>query len=87
MLFTLTSMTTIGYGDLVPSTDAGKWFTMAFVTVGLAVLFLYLGRWGNTLARGFRYFYRYRHVEIRKASPLYNRPHASAVGGLNRYCK
>lgn len=38
--FTATTLTTIGYGDLVPSTDASKLMTVAFALSGVA-MFLY----------------------------------------------
>ena len=37
--FITVTMTTIGYGDVTPTTDLGKIFTMVYIIVGLAVVF------------------------------------------------
>ncbi len=41
LYFSTVTLTTIGYGDLAPKTDAGKLFTVGFVLVGVSV-FLYI---------------------------------------------
>ncbi len=41
--FTATTLMTIGYGDLVPSTDASKLVTVAFALSGVAVFLYGLG--------------------------------------------
>jgi voltage-gated potassium channel len=37
--FTTMTLTTVGYGDFSPQTDAGKLFTAAFALVGVALFF------------------------------------------------
>ena len=36
------AVTTVGFGDLVPTTDAAKLFTVAYVIAGISVLGLFL---------------------------------------------
>ncbi len=38
LYFTVMTLTTIGYGDITPQTDAGKLFTVAYSLVGLAAI-------------------------------------------------
>ncbi len=37
LYFSVISITTVGYGDLVPSTPAGKFFTVVFLLVGVGL--------------------------------------------------
>lgn len=38
LYFTVITLTTIGYGDFAPETDAGKLFTVAYSLIGLAAI-------------------------------------------------
>lgn len=58
--FCVVTLATVGYGDITPTTDAGKIFTMFYIIVGLAIIggfFATLGkliRPGKILERGER---------------------------------
>ncbi len=47
--FVVVTITTIGYGDLVPSTSVGKLFTMFFSFFGIAMAFYFVGVIGTNL--------------------------------------
>jgi hypothetical protein len=58
--FCVVTLATVGYGDITPTTDAGKIFTIFYIVVGLAIIggfFATLGkliRPGKLLERGER---------------------------------
>jgi len=45
--FSVVSLTTVGYGDITPVTDAGKIFTMFYLLAGIGLI----GATVNTMAR------------------------------------
>lgn len=44
LYFSVTTLTTVGYGDFSPQTTAGKLFTVLYVLVGVGLLLAFLGR-------------------------------------------
>jgi hypothetical protein len=54
--FTVVSLTTVGYGDLAPTTDATRVFTALFILAGVAVVVSAVAVIGNNYLenRGFR---------------------------------
>ncbi|KAB0269207.1 potassium channel family protein [Microvirga brassicacearum] len=49
--FAVVTIATIGYGDLVPKTAAGKIFTIAYVICGLGIFVAAVGALGEHIAR------------------------------------
>ena len=45
------TLTTIGYGDLVPYTDTGKIFTIVYVFLGLGVILAFVGVITKTMTK------------------------------------
>ena len=44
LYFSVTTLTTVGYGDLAPSTPGSKVFTIIYLLVGVGVLVAFVGR-------------------------------------------
>jgi len=42
LYFSVVAVTTVGFGDLTPSTEASKLFTVAYVLVGISIITTYL---------------------------------------------
>lgn len=40
--FSVVTITTVGFGDLAPSTDGGKLFTVAYIITGVSIIATYL---------------------------------------------
>ena len=50
LYFSVITLTTVGYGDLSPSTDIGKIFTMVYIFVGLGILIGFITVMGERIA-------------------------------------
>lgn len=57
LLYSITVITTIGYGHIAPSTIAGKIFSMFYAIVGMPLFLLYLSNIGNIFATSFKWTY------------------------------
>lgn len=56
-LYSLTVITTIGYGNVAPRTALGKAVTIGYAIIGIPLMLLYLTNIGDGLAKSFKYMY------------------------------
>jgi len=49
LYFTVITLTTVGYGDLAPSTTAGRLFTVFFVLIGVGLLVAFVSEVARTM--------------------------------------
>ncbi|XP_067014989.2 potassium channel subfamily K member 18-like [Anabrus simplex] len=56
-LYSLTLITTIGYGSVAPKTPWGKVITIVYALIGIPLMLVYLSTVGDVLARNFRRLY------------------------------
>ncbi|MFH1820900.1 MAG: potassium channel family protein [Methanobacteriota archaeon] len=49
--FSITTLTTVGFGDLHPTTEISRLFTAIYVLLGVAIAFATLGGLGTTIRR------------------------------------
>ncbi|TRY67796.1 hypothetical protein TCAL_15883 [Tigriopus californicus] len=57
LLFTITIMTTIGYGHISPKTFGGKLFCIGYALVGIPLLLVFMKDIGDLMADGVRWMY------------------------------
>jgi len=58
--FSLITLTTVGYGDMVPTTPFSKIFTMVFLIAGISVLLGFLNKVGGMVVK--RHHERHSHA-------------------------
>ncbi|XP_055326011.1 TWiK family of potassium channels protein 18 isoform X2 [Sitodiplosis mosellana] len=57
LLYSLTVITTIGYGNITPRTALGKSITIFYAIIGMPLFLLYLSNIGDILAKSFKWIY------------------------------
>ena len=63
LYFSVSTLSTVGYGDLVPTTDISRLFTSFYILFGVAVVLTALGRMGGAYLRRMK---RKSNVEIKE---------------------
>ena len=58
LIFTVTIMTTIGYGHIAPKTNGGQLFTILYAMIGTPMLLIFLANIGDGMAKVFTFTYR-----------------------------
>ncbi|XP_037918281.1 potassium channel subfamily K member 15 [Hermetia illucens] len=56
-LYSLTVITTIGYGNISPRTSLGKITTILYAIIGMPLFLLYLSNIGDVMAKSFKWIY------------------------------
>ena len=62
LYFSVVTLTTIGYGDFSPKTDAGKIFTIIYIVVGIGMILSFI----NTIQHHYTYMRHRERKEILK---------------------
>jgi len=57
LLFTVTIMTTVGYGHIAPGTSLGKLFCIGYALLGIPLMVLFMASIGDWMATTFRWIY------------------------------
>lgn len=82
LMFCLSVITMIGYGNMVPRTPWGKGFTVIYATFGIPLYILYFLNMGKVLARSFQFLYRSLHECTQERSAVDYRLDALENGSL-----
>ncbi|CAB4062937.1 unnamed protein product [Lepeophtheirus salmonis] len=57
LLFTITIMSTIGYGHISPKTFTGRFFCIFYSLIGIGLLLVFMANIGDLMANAFKYLY------------------------------
>ena len=66
LYFSVVTLTTIGYGDFAPQTDAGKLFTVLYIVTGIGMILSFI----NTVQHHYTYMKHKERREILKNKGL-----------------
>jgi voltage-gated potassium channel len=66
--FCVVTLTTVGYGDVVPKTDFGKIFTTFYIMIGVGVITTFLGSLGDVAGTNVLPHYRTTYFLVRATS-------------------
>ncbi|CAB0010541.1 unnamed protein product [Nesidiocoris tenuis] len=80
-LYSLTLITTIGYGSVTPKTAWGRIITIAYALVGIPLMLVYLSTVGDTLAQHFRRLYsKLSYTKNHKSKTIATKNEGSVIG-------
>ncbi|XP_011189765.1 potassium channel subfamily K member 1 [Zeugodacus cucurbitae] len=85
LMFCLSVITMIGYGNMVPRTTWGKGFTVIYATFGIPLYILYFLNMGKVLARSFKFLYRSLHECAQERTIYESRLDALENGSLSAF--
>ncbi|XP_032666932.1 uncharacterized protein LOC116842199 isoform X4 [Odontomachus brunneus] len=89
LLYSLTLITTIGYGNVAPRTVWGRLITIVYALAGIPLMLVYLSTVGDVLARSFRRLYgricRPRNCTRKQQPPPPPPPVGGIMGKAYRY--
>jgi voltage-gated potassium channel Kch len=77
LYFSVVTLATVGYGDLHPTTDLGKAFTIVYILTGVGVLVVFASRVVNTMVDRRSEVVRERRARRHRGAP----PAAQPAGG------
>ncbi|CAG7727831.1 unnamed protein product [Allacma fusca] len=69
LLYAVSIITTIGYGDRVPKTEKGKVLTMFYAVIGVPLMLLWLSNIGSLMANTFKFVYSHARCSSSDSKP------------------
>ncbi|KAL3776207.1 hypothetical protein ACHAWO_008734 [Cyclotella atomus] len=75
LYFSTFSMTTVGYGDITPTSNAGTWFAVCWLPLNVPFLALYLGTVGHYFVRITRWKEQRVEQKMRRAANITEKPY------------
>ncbi|KAG8182788.1 hypothetical protein JTE90_018661 [Oedothorax gibbosus] len=84
LLYCITVITTIGYGNIAPKTDIGKVVTIFYALLGIPLMLLCLTNIGDLLARSFKFTYSHLCFMFRKPRRNHNVSQKQVVDQINK---
>lgn len=84
LFMTVITLSTVGYGEVQPLSDAGRWYTMALIAFGVGVVFYTIVEFAAFLMEGRLRTFRLRRSTMRSIDALRNHIVICGFGRLGR---
>ncbi|MDX8388130.1 MAG: ion transporter [Ghiorsea sp.] len=81
--WSLITMTTVGYGDIIPQTALGKGLAIVLILIGISMFALLTGTISARLSEHLQYRHRCRHCELTIPAQSYYCPHCGTKKPLS----